>query len=99
MNKPIQRRGKFYVYLVRCKYGAYYCGYTKDIDKRIKEHNGKGGAKYLKGKTPVTLMYCKEYKYYKNAINAEVRIKLMTRPLKEALIKKWDTLNFKKVNV
>ncbi|MBO6284505.1 MAG: GIY-YIG nuclease family protein, partial [Pseudobutyrivibrio sp.] len=30
---------EFYSYIVRCADGSYYCGYTNDLEKRIKTHN------------------------------------------------------------
>lgn len=86
MSGKIKRRGRFFVYMVMCKNGTYYTGYTNNLKTRIQLHNRGDGAKYLKGKSPVTLAYSKEYVYYKNALNAEIRIKKMTRNRKEALI-------------
>jgi putative endonuclease len=81
------REGKFYVYIVQCLDGTYYTGYTNDLNKRLKLHNNGHGAKYLRGKLPVTLAYAKEYKYYKNALHAERNLKKLTRKEKEVLIK------------
>lgn len=82
----IKRKGRFHVYIVMCKNGTYYTGYTNNLENRIKLHNKGDGAKYLKGKSPITLVYSKEYVYFKNALNAERRIKTLTRKRKEALI-------------
>ena len=86
MNKQIQRTGSHFVYILKCSNGTYYTGYTKNLEYRIKEHNNKHGAKYLKGRLPVKLVYAKEYRYYKNALNRERNIKKMTRKQKEELI-------------
>lgn len=72
-----------------CNNGTYYTGYTNNLENRIKLHNRGNGAKYLKGKSPVTLAYSKEYVYYKNALNAERRIKKLTRKKKETLIEDY----------
>ncbi len=85
-RKKIERSGRFHVYIVRCRNGAYYTGYTKDLENRIKKHNSGQGAKYLRGKGPVTLVYSKRYRYYKNALRAERDIKKLTRKKKEKLI-------------
>ena len=89
MRKKIKRHGVFYVYIVQCKNGTYYTGYTSHLENRIKAHNTKQGAKYLRGKGPVTLVYAKAYKYYKHALNEERRIKKMRRGEKELLIRKY----------
>ncbi|MBN1494065.1 MAG: GIY-YIG nuclease family protein [Candidatus Omnitrophica bacterium] len=86
MTKAIARKGNFFVYIVRCTHGTLYTGYTNDLDKRFKMHNSGKGAKYLRGKGPVRLVWSKEYRYYKNAIKAENRIKRMTKKQKEQLV-------------
>ena len=58
--------------------------------RRIGEHNhGKRGAKYLRGKTPVELVYAKEYRNYRNAVKAEWDMKKRTRREKEAIIRAY----------
>jgi putative endonuclease len=83
----IHREGKFYAYIVQCRDGTYYTGSTKDLKNRIDLHNKAKGAKYLKCKLPVKLVYAKEYKYYKNVLHAERNLKKLTRTQKEKLIK------------
>lgn len=85
--KKIKRSGNFFVYIVECKKGTFYTGYTNDLDKRIELHNSGKGAKYLRGKGPVKLVYVREYRYYKNAVKAEISIKNLPRKKKEELIK------------
>ena len=84
----INRYGSYYVYIVQCKNGTYYTGSTKDLENRLKLHNSGRGAKYLRGKLPIKLVYCKEYKYYKNVLRAEREVKKLSRAKKDALIKK-----------
>ena len=89
----IKRTDIYYVYIVRCKKDTLYAGYTKDIEKRVKAHNEGHGAKYLKGRVPVELVYVKEYRYYKNALRAEKRIKKLTRRRKGELIRIYGENN------
>ncbi len=93
MRKNIKRKDTFYVYIVRCADGTYYTGYTNNLENRIKLHNKGNGAKYLKGKLPVQLVYAKEYKYYKNAVHAERNLKKLTRKGKEVLIANYERTN------
>ena len=86
----LQKRGHYYVYMVQCANGIYYTGATKDLDNRIKLHNSGHGAKYLKGKGPVRLVYSKEYKYYNNVLHAERNLKKLTREQKENLIRNYE---------
>lgn len=79
--------GKYYVYIVECQDGTYYTGYTRDLKNRIQQHNnGKRGAIYTRYKRPVKLVYAKEYKYHKLAVQEECRIKTLRRRQKERLI-------------
>ena len=57
----IGARGTYWAYMVECKYGTYYAGWTNDLKKRIAAHNNGTGAKYLRGKGPVKLVYKKEF--------------------------------------
>jgi putative endonuclease len=81
------REGKFFVYIVQCRDGSFYTGYTQNVEERVVLDNSGNGAKYLKYKLPVKLVYAKEYHYYKNALSAERRVKKLTREQKEKLIR------------
>ena len=82
----MQRHGRFFVYMVECRDGTYYTGYTNDLWERLKLHNSGNGAKFLRGRGPVQLVYAKEYRYYKNALRAEEYLKRQTRRYKDELI-------------
>ena len=73
--------------MVECSDGTYYTGSTNDLENRLKLHNSGQGAKCLRGKRPVKLIYTKEYRYYKNVLHAERNLKKLTRKQKEELIK------------
>ena len=75
----MQRHGRFVVYIVQCKDQTYYTGSTNNLEQRLKLHNNGNGAKYVRGRGPVTLVYAKAYRYYKNAVKAEGRLKRHTR--------------------
>lgn len=90
-TKNFKRRGRFWVYIVECADKTLYTGYTNNLENRIKEHNnGKRGAKYLRGRTPVKLAYAKEYKHYRRAIARERKIKTLTRAEKQDLIRIYE---------
>jgi putative endonuclease len=93
MSKVPIRKGKYWVYIVRCKNGTYYTGYTNNLEKRIALHNSGNGAKYLRGKLPVTLVYAQEYCYYKSALNREKKIKTLNRQQKEGLVSSYEIDN------
>ena len=86
----MKRHDKYYIYMLKCVDERYYVGYTHNLEERIKLHNKGNGAKYLKTRLPVQLVYSKEYKYYKNARHAEINLKKATRKQKEELIKIYE---------
>ncbi len=79
---------KNYVYILRCRDGSLYTGYTNALDARVRAHNGEraGGAKYTRARRPVTLVYFEEYGEKSAALKRECEIKALTREQKEALI-------------
>ena len=81
--------GQYYVYIVQCADGTYYTGSTNNLKNRLKLHNAGNEAKYLRGRGPVTLVYAKEYRYYKNTMRAERYLKRQTRWYKEELVKSY----------
>ena len=58
-----------------------------DLAERIKLHNNGHGAKYLRGKGPIKLVYAKEHRYYKNVLAAERSVKQLRRSEKEELVR------------
>ena len=76
-----------YVYLLRCADGTYYCGWTTDIEARVKKHNSGQGAKYTRSRLPVELVYIEEYEDRHEALSREWHLKRMKREEKEKLVK------------
>jgi len=83
----LKTHGSAWAYMVECKYGTYYAGWTNDLKKRITAHNEGTGAKYLRGKGPVKLVYKKKFSTVKEAQAHERAIKKLTRKQKETLVK------------
>ena len=75
-----------YTYILECKDGTYYTGWTNHLEKRLKEHNEGKGAKYTKARTPVKLLYYEEFDSKEEAMKREYAIKQMKRKEKEKLI-------------
>lgn len=82
----------YYVYIVKCRDSSLYCGYTNDIEKRIKTHNDGLGAKYTKSRLPVRLVYFEEAETKSDALKREAAIKKLTKKQKLVLISKGETL-------
>lgn len=85
--KKLTRKSKYWIYIVQCRDSTYYTGYTKDLENRIALHKSGKGAKYVKNKLPIELVYTKEYRYYKSALNEEKRVKKLPREQKLKLIR------------
>ncbi len=50
-----------YVYIVECRDGTLYTGWTIDIERRIGQHNKGTGAKYTRARRPVVLKYFEKF--------------------------------------
>jgi putative endonuclease len=78
----------FSVYILECADGSLYAGYTNDLERRVKQHNGsKQGARYTKARRPVVLKYSEKYKTIGEALRREAEIKHWPRKKKLELIK------------
>ena len=69
----------FWVYVLRCRDGTLYTGYTNDIERRVKLHNDGKGAKYTKARRPVKLVGKWGFKTKSEALRAEIAFKKLSR--------------------
>ncbi|MBC8408624.1 MAG: GIY-YIG nuclease family protein [Rhodobacteraceae bacterium] len=63
------------VYIVECADRSYYCGITTNITRRLKEHNSGRGAKYTRGRGPITLKAIIHVDTKSKALKLEAKIK------------------------
>jgi len=77
---------QWYVYMVQCTDGSLYTGIATDIDRRVAEHNAGTGARYTRGRGPVTLVYREEVKDRPTALKREYAIKRMRTDQKREMI-------------
>ncbi len=75
-----------WMYILECSDGSYYAGSTKDLNKRISQHQDGKGAKYTSGRLPVKLVYCEEYDRVDEAYYREKQVQGWRRAKREALI-------------
>lgn len=75
-----------YTYIVRCRDGSLYTGWTNNLEKRLKDHNSGRGAKYTKSRRPVLLAYYEEFATKEEAMRREWEIKQLSRKEKEQLV-------------
>ncbi len=77
------------LYLVRCNDGSLYTGITTDVARRFAEHqkNNGTGAKYLRGRGPLILVFQKKLGSKSLALGVESKIKKLPKVRKEELIR------------
>jgi len=74
------------VYIVRCGDDSLYTGIATDVDRRFKEHQNGKGARYLRGRAPLHLVFQKEIGTRSQASKIEYRIKKLSKLRKESLM-------------
>ncbi len=78
----------YYVYIVQCRDDTLYTGLTNDITARIAAHNAGKGAKYTKGRLPVSLVYSEIMENKSAALRREIQIKKLSKSKKLKLLSK-----------
>lgn len=78
----------WYVYIIRCADRSLYTGITTDVARRFEEHSSGSpkSAKYLRGRTPLELVYSCEVGTRSEALIEERRIKQLSRADKLKLL-------------
>jgi putative endonuclease len=85
---------EYSLYIVRCSDGSLYTGIALDVARRLAEHtSGPKGARYLRGKGPLELVFEQAVGDRSRASQAEHRVKRLDRAAKEALIAGLDSLD------
>jgi len=79
----------WHVYMLRCSDDSLYTGITKDVERRLNEHNldNKKGARYTKARRPSKLVYQEPHLNRSLASKREHELKKLNRQQKLALIK------------
>ena len=76
----------WYLYILRCGDGSLYTGITTDVQRRPKAHLTGKGAKYTRGRGPLTLVHRESCGSRSDALRRELEVKALTRDEKERLI-------------
>ncbi|WP_418577281.1 GIY-YIG nuclease family protein [Phascolarctobacterium succinatutens] len=79
-----------FVYMLRCKDGSLYTGWTNDLEHRLAMHSSGRGAKYTRGRGPLKLVYSEELPDKEAALRRECAIKKLRREQKLALLQTWQ---------
>ena len=75
-----------YAYILHCADGTLYTGWTNDLERRLKAHNGGTGGKYTRARRPVELVYAEALPDKTAAMRREWEIKQLTHQQKEKLL-------------
>lgn len=83
-KKKKAAKKKWHLYVLRCGDGTLYCGITNDLDRRFSQHSAGKGARYTRGRGPLTLLRSWPQKNKSAALKAEISFKRLNRTAKEA---------------
>ncbi len=83
----------WFLYIIRCNNKSLYTGITTDVKRRFKEHQNGKGSKYLRGKSPLKLVFKKKIGKKGLALRLEVGIKKLTKKKKEMIVKRKIRIN------
>jgi putative endonuclease len=86
---------EWYLYLVRCRDGSLYTGITTDVARRFAEHQGNSdaGAKYLRGRGPLLLVFQKKLGSRSLALGVENKVKKLAKASKEELVRTGEYID------
>jgi putative endonuclease len=79
-----------WVYLLRCRDGSLYTGWTVDLERRVARHRSGVGSRYTASRLPVELALAIPMPDRTTARREEVRIKRLPRAAKLALLDRAD---------
>ena len=74
-----------FVYILQCGDGTLYTGWTPDLARRLQAHRAGKGAKYTRGRGPLTLAYVQRLETKSEALRREAELKALPRARKLAL--------------
>jgi putative endonuclease len=82
----------WYLYMVQTANGMLYTGISTDPRRRLRQHSGEltGGAKALRGKGPLSLVYIQSLSDKSAAAKAEYQLKQLSRSAKLALAERYN---------
>jgi len=74
------------VYIILCSDGSLYTGISTDVERRFRQHSNGSGAKFFRGRQPVSIVYRENNYSHADACRRERAIKRMQRLEKWALV-------------
>ena len=81
-----QPEASWFIYLVRTGAGSLYAGISTDPERRLRQHQSGKGARALRGKGPLTLVWRQGVADKGEALRLEYRLKQQSKAFKERLV-------------
>ena len=82
-----------WTYILECSDGSFYVGSTRNVERRIWEHNEGLGAEYTRRRRPVRLAWAGEFERVDEAFAFEKQVQGWRRDKRLALIEgRWEDL-------
>lgn len=75
-----------HVYILECADSSFYVGSTRNLQRRMEEHQSGQGSKYTGSRLPVRLAWAQEYERIDEAYAMEKRLQGWSHAKREALI-------------
>lgn len=75
-----------YVYILQCRDGSLYTGWTNDLAARVSTHQAGRGAKYTRSRLPVKLVYYECLPDKSTALRREAELKHLSHQEKLLLV-------------
>ncbi len=75
-----------WVYMLRCRDGSLYTGWTNDLERRVAKHSAGKASRYTASRLPIELAAAWAMADRGSAMREEMRIKRLSRAQKLALV-------------
>ncbi len=80
----MRAKSRCVVYVLRCRDGSLYVGWTNDLEKRLAAHRDGGGSRYVRSRLPFTLEASWPASDRSAALREEARFRRLRRSRKLA---------------
>jgi len=85
-DPPVRVAPPWFVYVARCSDATLYVGIALDVAARIAAHDAGKGARYTRGRGPLSVLATRRCKTKGDALRLELALKRLTRVEKLALV-------------
>jgi len=85
---------RWFVYIIRAADHSLYTGISTDVDRRFEQHGAGKGAKYLKGRSPIKLVFEQEIGEHGDALRLEHWVKQQPKHIKEEIVSRQVVLAY-----